>query len=49
VNAAFQKRRARIGVLTLVLASLLIIVVLRLVVLVVFDGPKLNSLALQGA
>ena len=47
MNAAFQKRRARIGVLTLVLASLLIIVVLRLVVLVVFDGPRLNSLALS--
>jgi cell division protein FtsI (penicillin-binding protein 3) len=47
VNVAFQKRRARIGVLTLTLASLFLIVVLRLVVLVVFDGPRLNSLALS--
>jgi cell division protein FtsI (penicillin-binding protein 3) len=47
MNAAFQKRRARIGVLTLVLAGLLVVVVARLALLVMFDGPRLNSLALN--
>ena len=45
MNVAFKKRRSRIGVLALVLASFFILVVLRLVGLVVFDGPRLNSLA----
>lgn len=41
----FKQRRARIGWLTLALASLFVVAVLRLVVLVTFDGPRLNSLA----
>jgi len=45
VNAAFKKRRSRIVVLSLVLAFFFILVVLRLVGLVVLDGPRLNSLA----
>jgi len=45
VNAAFKKRRSRILGLTLVLASFFLVVVVRLAVLVVFDGPRLTSLA----
>jgi cell division protein FtsI (penicillin-binding protein 3) len=45
MNAAFKQRRARIGWLTLALAALFVVAVLRLVVLVTFDGPRLNSLA----
>jgi cell division protein FtsI (penicillin-binding protein 3) len=45
VNAAFKKRRSRILGLTLVLASFFFAVVMRLAVLVVFDGPRLASLA----
>ena len=45
MNTAFKQRRARIGWLTLALAALFVVAVLRLVVLVTFDGPRLNSLA----
>src|SRR5581483_10167087 len=45
VNNAFKQRRARIGWLTLALASLFVVAVMRLVVLVAFDGPRLSSLA----
>ena len=45
MNVAFQKRRARIGMLTLLLAALFLIAIARLVILVAFDGPQLNSMA----
>ena len=45
MNAAFKQRRARIGILTFALAGLFGFAVLRLIVLVVFDGARLNSLA----
>ncbi len=45
MNTAFKQRRARIGWLTLALAALFVVAVLRLTVLVTFDGPRLNSLA----
>lgn len=45
MNEPFKKRRGRIGSLTVVLAALLIMVALRLAALVVFDGPRLTSLA----
>ena len=45
MNLAFKQRRTRIGWLTLALAGLFVIAVARLVVLVTFDGPRLNSLA----
>jgi cell division protein FtsI (penicillin-binding protein 3) len=45
VNLAFKQRRARVGWLTLALAALFVVAVLRLIVLVTFDGPRLNSLA----
>ena len=45
MNAAFKQRRSRILGLTLVLASFFVIVVVRLAILVVFDGPRLASLA----
>ncbi|MGH7781771.1 MAG: penicillin-binding transpeptidase domain-containing protein [Candidatus Binataceae bacterium] len=45
MNSGFKQRRARVGWLTLVLASLFMMAVLRLVVLVEFDGPRLTSLA----
>jgi cell division protein FtsI (penicillin-binding protein 3) len=45
MNAAFKRRRARIGTLTLMLSGLFVLAALRLVVLVVLDGPRLNSLA----
>lgn len=45
MNLAFQKRRTRIGMLTLLLAALFLIAIARLVILVAFDGPRLNSMA----
>ena len=45
MNVAFQKRRTRIGMLTLLLAALFLIAIARLVILVAFDGPRLNSMA----
>ncbi|MGD0073447.1 MAG: penicillin-binding protein [Candidatus Binataceae bacterium] len=45
MNAAFKQRRSRILGLTLVLASLFVAVILRLAVLVMFDGPRLSSIA----
>ena len=45
MNAAFKQRRVRIGALTLALAALFSFAVLRLIILVAFDGARLNSLA----
>ncbi|MGO9453706.1 MAG: penicillin-binding protein [Candidatus Binataceae bacterium] len=45
MNVAFKQRRARIGWLTLALAGLFVMAVVRLILLVTFDGPRLNSLA----
>jgi len=45
VNQAFQRRRVRIGALTLALAGLFVLAVIRLAVLVLIDGPRLASLA----
>jgi cell division protein FtsI (penicillin-binding protein 3) len=45
VNEPFKKRRGRIGALTVVLGALFLMVALRLAALVVFDGPRLTSLA----
>jgi cell division protein FtsI (penicillin-binding protein 3) len=45
VNEPFKKRRGRIGALTIVLAALFVLIALRLAALVVFDGPRLASLA----
>ncbi len=45
MNTSFKQRRARIGALTLTLAALFGFTVLRLVILVAFDGARLNSLA----
>ena len=45
MNVSFKQRRGRIGALTLVLAGLFAFAMIRLVVLVAFDGARLNSLA----
>ena len=45
MNTAFKQRRARIGALTVALAALFGFTVLRLIILVAFDGARLNSLA----
>jgi cell division protein FtsI (penicillin-binding protein 3) len=45
VNGAFKQRRARIGGLTVVLAAMFVLALVRLAALVMFDGPRLNSLA----
>src|SRR5258708_10031211 len=45
MNVSFKQRRGRIGGLTLVLAGLFAFAMIRLVVLVAFDGARLNSLA----
>lgn len=42
---AFKQRRGRIGALTFVLAGLFGLAVLRLIALVVLQGPRLNSMA----
>jgi cell division protein FtsI (penicillin-binding protein 3) len=44
VNDRFKRRRARIGALIVVLAGLFALTALRLVVLVLVDGPRLLSL-----
>ena len=45
MNQHFKKRRGRIGALTIVLAGFFVLVALRLAALVIFDGPRLTSLA----
>jgi len=45
VNEPFKKRRGRIGALTIMLVALFVLIALRLAALVVFDGPRLTSLA----
>ena len=45
MNGSFRQRQTRIGWLTLALAGLFVVAVLKLVVLVTFDGPRLASLA----
>ncbi len=45
MNEPFTKRRTRIGVLTAVLGALFLIVAMRLVALVLLDGPRLASMA----
>jgi cell division protein FtsI (penicillin-binding protein 3) len=45
MNAAFKQRRTRIGWLTLGLSAVFLMAVIRLVVLVSFDGPRLTSMA----
>lgn len=47
MNVAVEKRRLRVGVLTLVLAGLFTLIVIRLVVLLMLDGSRLSSLALN--
>jgi cell division protein FtsI (penicillin-binding protein 3) len=45
VNVVAEKRRLRVGVLTLVLAGLFGLIVIRLAVLLALDGSRLSSLA----
>jgi cell division protein FtsI (penicillin-binding protein 3) len=45
VNAHFKRRRTRIGVLAFGMAAFFVIAALRMVALVVLDGPRLDSLA----
>jgi cell division protein FtsI (penicillin-binding protein 3) len=45
MNATFKQRRTRIGWLTLGLSALFVMAIIRLVVLVSFDGPRLTSMA----
>ena len=45
MNAAVEKRRLRVGVLTLVLAGLFALIVIRIAVLLALDGTRLSSLA----
>lgn len=45
MNLAFKKRRSRIGALTLALAGLFALALIRLGMLVLLDGPRLASLA----
>ncbi len=45
MNHAFKKRRLRIGALTLALAGLFALALMRLAMLVLLDGPRLASLA----
>ncbi|MGO9057201.1 MAG: penicillin-binding protein [Candidatus Binataceae bacterium] len=47
MNAATEKRRLRVGVLTLVLAGLFTLIVIRLGVLLALDGTRLSSLAVN--
>jgi cell division protein FtsI (penicillin-binding protein 3) len=47
MKTSFKQRRGRIGALTLVLAGLFGFAMIRLVVLVAFDGARLNSLAVN--
>ena len=45
MKSAFEKRRERIGLLTVALTGLFGLAAVRIVGLVVFDGPRLDSLA----
>ncbi|HKD65511.1 MAG TPA: penicillin-binding protein [Candidatus Binataceae bacterium] len=45
MNVAVEKRRLRVGVLTLVLAGLFALIVIRIAVLLALDGSRLSSLA----
>ncbi len=45
MNAAIEKRRLRVGVLTLVLAGFFALIVIRIAVLIAVDGTRLSSLA----
>ncbi|MGH7878335.1 MAG: penicillin-binding protein, partial [Candidatus Binataceae bacterium] len=45
MNRAFKQRRARIGVLTAAFGMLLAAVAIRLVMLVLIDGPRLAAIA----
>jgi len=45
MNEPFKKRRGRIGALMVVLGALFVLIALRLAALVIFDGPRLTSLA----
>ena len=45
MNAAVEKRRLRVGMLTLVLAGLFALIVIRIAVLLAVDGTRLSSLA----
>ncbi len=45
MNAAVEKRRLRVGMLTLVLAGLFSLIVIRIAVLLALDGTRLCSLA----
>ncbi len=45
MNSELKKRRTRVGILTFALAGLFVVALLRLVALVVLDGPRLDSLA----
>ena len=45
MNAAVEKRRLRVGMLTLVLAGLFSLIVIRIAVLLALDGTRLSSLA----
>ncbi|HUO06410.1 MAG TPA: penicillin-binding transpeptidase domain-containing protein [Candidatus Binataceae bacterium] len=44
MTGSFQQRRTRVGALTIAIAALFAVAALRLVMLVSFDGAKLNSL-----
>ncbi len=45
MNVDFKERRTRVGFITLALVAMFAMVVIRLVLLVEFDGARLNSLA----
>ena len=45
MNAAVEKRRLRVGVLTLVLAGLFALIVIRIAVLLALDGSRLSLMA----
>jgi cell division protein FtsI (penicillin-binding protein 3) len=45
MNGAFQRRRTRIGILTIALSGLFVLAAIRLAMLVLIDGPRLASLA----
>jgi cell division protein FtsI (penicillin-binding protein 3) len=47
VNAGFKQRRARIGWLMFAFAAMLVLAIARLAVLVMFDGSRLDSLAIS--
>ena len=47
MTSAFKQRRSRIGALTFVLAAFFGLAVLRLIALVVLQGPRLNTMAAE--